>query len=83
MPRYIDANALIKKIFPYDIVDKKDYSINAKAVADAIDNIPTADVVPRADVVREFAKFLIDKSQDGVIHVDEICDLVVEYTGKP
>lgn len=50
MARYIDADALIKKIFPYDIVDKKDYSINAKAVADAIDNIPTADVVPKSEV---------------------------------
>lgn len=32
MPRYIDADELIKKIFPYDGVDKKEYSINAQAV---------------------------------------------------
>ena len=48
--RYIDADALIKKIFPYDGVDKKGYSINAKAVADAIANIPPADVVTKREV---------------------------------
>lgn len=47
--RYIDADALIKKIFPYDVVDKKDYTINSKAVADAIANTPTADVVPKSN----------------------------------
>lgn len=45
MPRYIDADAMIKKLFPYDGVDKASYSINAKAVHEAIKNAPTADVV--------------------------------------
>lgn len=49
MPRYIDANELYKKIFPLDVVDKRRYSINAKAVAEAIVDMPTADVVPRAE----------------------------------
>ena len=50
--RYIDADALIKKIYPMGIGDGK-YTINAKAVKLAIDNIPTSDVVPRAEVARE------------------------------
>lgn len=45
MPRYIDADALIKKIFPYDGVDRDRYVINAKAVYEAIQKVPTADVV--------------------------------------
>lgn len=53
MPRYIDANELYKKIFPLDVVDKRRYSINAKAVAEAIVDMPTADVAPRAEVARE------------------------------
>lgn len=44
MPRYIDADALIKKIFPYDGVDTASYSVNAKAVQEAIKNAPTAEV---------------------------------------
>jgi hypothetical protein len=48
MARYIDANELYKKIFPLDVVDKRRYSINAKAVAEAIVGMPTADVAPRA-----------------------------------
>ncbi len=36
MPRYIDADALIKKIFPYVVIDKNDYSINANAIYRAI-----------------------------------------------
>ena len=52
--RYIDADVLIKKLFPYDVVDKKDYAINAKAVAFAIANIPTADVVPKSEVERVY-----------------------------
>ena len=50
MARYIDADALYKKLYPLDLADKRKYTINAKAVADAIANIPTADVVPRAEV---------------------------------
>ena len=48
MARYIDADELYKKIFPMDVIDKRHYSINAKAVAEAIDKTPTADVAPRA-----------------------------------
>lgn len=39
------ADALIKKVFPYDVVDPKCYSINAKAVYEEIRRSPTADVV--------------------------------------
>lgn len=56
MARYIDADALIKKIFPYDVVDKKCYTINAKAVEDAIAKTPTADVAPKSEVINEFVE---------------------------
>lgn len=46
--RYIDADALIKKIYPMGIGDGM-YVINAKAVKFAIDNTPTADVVPKSE----------------------------------
>lgn len=49
--RYIDADALIKKMFPIGIGDGK-YTINAKAVKFAIDNAPTTDVAPRSEVER-------------------------------
>ena len=49
MPRYIDADALIKNIFLMGIGDGM-YTINAKAVKFAIDNAPTADVVPKSEV---------------------------------
>jgi hypothetical protein len=45
MARYIDADLLIKKVFPIGLVSDGNYSINAKAVKKAIDNTPTADVV--------------------------------------
>ena len=45
--RYIDADELIKKIFPYDVVDKKEYAINAYAVYDAIQKTPSAEVVSK------------------------------------
>ena len=50
MPRYIDADALIKKLFPYDVVDKRCYSINAEAVYKGIETTPTADVAPSSEV---------------------------------
>jgi hypothetical protein len=49
MARYIDAEALYNKLYPLDLVDKKTYAINAKAVADAIAKTPTAENV--AEVV--------------------------------
>lgn len=49
MARYIDADKLIKKVFPYDVIDKKSYTINAKTIFEAINNAPTEDV---AEAVR-------------------------------
>lgn len=49
--RYIDADALIKKMFPLGIGDGM-YTINAKAVKFAIDNASTADVAPSGEVER-------------------------------
>lgn len=46
--RYIDADALIKKMFPLGMGDGM-YVINAKAVKFAIDKTPTADVVPKIE----------------------------------
>lgn len=42
---YIEKEELLKTIFPYNGVDKKTYTINAKAVETAILDAPTADVV--------------------------------------
>lgn len=39
----IDREKLLKKLFPYDFVDKKTYSINAKTVCDAIENAPSVE----------------------------------------
>ena len=44
MPRYIDADALIKTIYPIGVQNDLNYVINAKAVKVAIDKQPTADV---------------------------------------
>ena len=49
MARYIDADKLINKMFPIGLVDNGKYTINAKAVKVAIDQTPTADVVPKRD----------------------------------
>ena len=49
--RLIDADALIKKIFPYDVVDKKCYTINAKMIHEAIKESPTVDI--KTEVARE------------------------------
>lgn len=54
MPRYIDADVLYEKIYPLDLADKRRYAINAQVVADAINNAPTADVVPRDEVAKIF-----------------------------
>ena len=54
MARYIDADILYGKIYPLDLVDKRLYTINAKAVEDAIAKTPTADVAPKSEVIDEF-----------------------------
>ena len=64
--------------FVRDISNLREYV--SSLATDTNDGHKSADVVPRADVVREFAKFLIDKSHNGHIYIDEIVDLVIEYT---
>ena len=38
--RLIDADALLRKLFPYNVVDKKNYAINAYAVEKTILDMP-------------------------------------------
>ena len=82
MPRYIDANELYKKIFTLDVVDKRRYSINAKAVADAIVDMPTADVVPRAELAREiFEEIERETKNHGITYTQrKIAELKKKYT---
>lgn len=54
--RPIDADALIKKIFPYDVVDKKCYTINAKMIHEAIKEAPTVDI--KTEVAREILGYV-------------------------
>jgi hypothetical protein len=49
MAEYIDREALLKKLYPYDVVDKKTYAINAEAIYREIKKAPATDVV---EVVR-------------------------------
>jgi hypothetical protein len=91
--RYIDADALIKKIYPMGIGDGK-YTINAKAVKLAIDNAPTADVVPKSEVKRvyynlqavleeraetkqEIAREIFEEIEEH-IEVSSLCSLDIE-----
>lgn len=50
MARNIDAEVLLKKLFPLGMVERGNYPINAKAVKCAIEQSPTADVIPRSKV---------------------------------
>ena len=58
MARYIDADRLIKTIFPFDCVDKKHYSINAQAVFDAIKEAPTEEVETKPTKYKQRAIYL-------------------------
>ena len=53
MARYIDADAILKKIFPFEGVDKRTYSINAQAIYNVICQAPIADVVSKSYVEEE------------------------------
>ena len=90
MPRYIDADKLIDKIFPIGLIDDGNYTINAKAVKVAIDKMPTADVVPKSEVnkwVRECEElqgWLIELEKEVVTEIFEeidnkLHDMAVEY----
>lgn len=86
---YIKAEDLIKKIFPCDIVDKKCYSINAKAVYVAINETPAADVIPRDEVEKIFEeieklsyRFMNDKHYIFGDMVWDIAELKKKYIGE-
>lgn len=71
--RYIDADKLIKKIFPIGLIDDGNYTINAKAVKIAIDKMPTADVVPTSEVEKIFGE--IERTFNAVL-VGDISDIL-------
>ena len=45
MVEYIEREALLKKMFPYGMMNDGNYGINAKAAKIAIEKMPAADVV--------------------------------------
>jgi hypothetical protein len=90
---YIDREALIKKIFPYDVVDKKCYTINAKAIYEEIKNAPTCDVVPRSEVekakqevareiIEEFEKCFDKRFGDWMFIHWKYAELKKKYVGE-
>ena len=84
MTRYIDADALIKKVFPYDVVDTKCYSINAKMIYNAIQEAPTADVVPKSEVERLLDEidgwFMYCENYSGHLIKIKLAELKKKYT---
>lgn len=61
---FISRSALYKRMFPYDVVDKKDYAINAKAVEQAILEAPA--------VSRPTVTTLYGYNVEGLIFVAEL-----------
>jgi hypothetical protein len=79
MPRYIDADLLLERIYPYNGVDKSKYAINAKAVFEAIRKSPTADVV---EVVRcKDCKFNVANMEKDPLDITDYSgdDIVCSY----
>jgi hypothetical protein len=71
MARYIDADELIKKIFPIGMVDDGNYTINAKAVKVAIDKTPTVDVEKERLESASFRFALLDSIKRSKIAIAE------------
>ena len=80
MAKHIDAVALIKKIFPCDVVDKQGYAINAKAVYEAILKAPAADVVPRSVIAEIFEEIEKETKAHGICYTQrKIAELRKKY----
>ena len=78
MPKYIDAEALKKKLFPF-AADKSSYSINAKSVYKTIEKMPSSAVVGKSEVAFEIMEHLEGK---GLLTMDvcwAIAELIEEY----
>lgn len=68
---YIDRRDLLRRL-PQDLP----YKASVKRV---LEQAPCADVAPVEETVKEFAKFLIDKAEGGVLYMDDIVDLYNEF----
>ena len=67
MPRYIDAEALIEKVFPHDVVIPEHLSIATKIIYNEILKAPTCDAVPMSEVEKakqEVARELLGEIYD-------------------
>lgn len=80
MARYIDSEILLKKLFPYGMLNDGNYGINAKAVKTAVENTPTADAVEVDKVAEMFAEQFGDKCPCNFNDNDEWLPLYCDYT---
>ena len=72
----IDRQALLRKLFPYEVVDKKNCVINAYAVEQTILNMPNkADSKEIRDSI-EYLEHILDSWNTWESHHKKLCDAI-------
>ena len=70
-----DSLALIKR----QKAEIEDLKADKEALINGQLTIQKMYIEARAEAVREFAEFLIDKAENNVIRIGDLCDYVIEF----
>jgi alpha-L-arabinofuranosidase len=72
----IDRQALLKKLFPYEVVDKKNYAINAYAVEKAILDMPNKADNVEIQKAKDYLEYVLDNWNTWEEHHKKLCDSI-------
>lgn len=72
----IERQTLLKKLFPYDVVDKKSYAINAYAVERAILNMPNRADNEEVKKSIEYLEHILEDWATWRTHHEPLCKAI-------
>ena len=72
----IDRQALLRKLFPYDVVDKRNCAINAYAVEKAILNMPNKVDSEEIHKATDYLKYILENWHTWRSHHEPLCQAI-------
>lgn len=72
----IDRQALLRKLFPYEVVDKKNCAINAYAVEKAILDMPNEIDNEQIQAAIDYLEYVLENWTNWRVHHETLCQAI-------
>ena len=72
----IDRQALLRKLFPYEVVDKKNCAINAYAIERVILDMPNKADSEEIQKTKDYLEYVLENWTNWRVHHETLCQAI-------